>query len=114
MLEPWFAARTLAEVRTAFEGAGVLWGPYQDFGQMVREDPRVSAANPLFAEVEQPGVGRVLTPGLPLHMQDRPAPMPAPRLGQHTDEVLAEVLGLSAAAIGRLHDTGVAADAVGR
>jgi 2-methylfumaryl-CoA isomerase len=43
VLAPWFAARTLAEVRTAFEGSGVLWGPYQDFGQMAREDPRCSA-----------------------------------------------------------------------
>jgi len=34
---------------------------------------------------------------------------PAPRLGQHTDEVLAGVLGLSAAEIGRLHDAGVVA-----
>ena len=37
--------------------------------------------------------------------------LPAPRLGAHTDEVLADILGLSAAAIGRLHDQGVVAGA---
>ncbi len=36
----------------------------------------------------------------------RPA-VPAPRLGQHTDEILGDVLGLSGAEIGRLHDDGV-------
>lgn len=114
VLEPWFVARTLAEVREAFDGTGVLWGPYQDFGQLVREDPRVSPANPMFEEVEQPGIGPVLLPAVPLAIEGRLPPRPSPRLGQHTDEVLAGVLGLTAAAIGRLHDTGMAADAAGR
>jgi 2-methylfumaryl-CoA isomerase len=34
---------------------------------------------------------------------------PAPLLGAHTDAVLSEVLGLSADAIGRLHDRAVVA-----
>ncbi|WP_043835852.1 CoA transferase [Muricoccus aerilatus] len=112
VLEPWFAARSLAEVTAAFAGSGVLWGPYQDFGQLVREDPRCSAANPLFAEVTQPGIGTVLTPAAPLGFEGthgRRPPSPSPRLGEHTDAVLAEVLGLSGAAIGRLHDEGVVA-----
>ena len=112
VLEPWFAARSLAEVTAAFAGSGVLWGPYQDFGQLLREDPRCSTANPLFAEVAQPGIGTVLTPTAPLQFGDAPGrrpPAPSPRLGEHTDAVLAEVLGLSGAAIGRLHDEGIAA-----
>jgi 2-methylfumaryl-CoA isomerase len=39
---------------------------------------------------------------------------PAPRLGQHTDEVLAEVLDMSGTEIGRLHDAGVVAGVDGR
>jgi 2-methylfumaryl-CoA isomerase len=111
VLAPWFARRTLAEIGRLFAGSGILWGPYQDFGQLVREDPRCSAANPIFAEVDQPGVGRVLAPGVPLSFSGapRPEPRPAPRLGEHSDAVLAEVLGLSGAAIGRLHDSGVVA-----
>ena len=110
VLAPWFAARPLEQVRAAFAGSGILWGPYQDFGQLVREDARCSTANPMFAEVEQPGVGRLLLPGSPLGFGDeRPVPRPAPRLGAQTEEVLAGLLGLSAAAIGRLHDQGVIA-----
>jgi 2-methylfumaryl-CoA isomerase len=105
VLAPWFAARTLAEVRAAFEGSGVLWGPYQDFGQLVREDPRCSTANPLFAEIEQPGVGRVLAPASPL--QPAIPPRAAPRLGADTDAVLAEVLGLSAPRIAAYREAGI-------
>jgi len=105
VLSPWFAARTLAEVRAAFDGAGVLWGPYQDFGQMVREDPRCSAANPLFSEIEQPGVGRLLVPSSPL--QPAAPPRPAPHLGADTDAVLAQVLGLSADRITAYREAGI-------
>ncbi len=111
VLAPWFAARGLEEIRRAFAGSGVLWGPYQDFGQLLAEDPRCSTANPLFQEVGQPGVGRHLAPGSPLAFGAVPrgAVAPAPRLGEHTDLVLAERLGLSAAEIGRLHDAGIVA-----
>jgi len=108
---PWCAARTLAEIETAFAGSGVLWGPFQDFATLVGSDPRCSIANPLFAEIDQPGIGRYLAPGLPLDFSAAPRQptRPAPLLGEHTDQVLAEVLGLSAAEIGRLQSTGIIA-----
>src|SRR5579864_8429836 len=111
IVAPWCAGKTLAEIEQIFAGSGVLWGPFQDFATLVNRDPRCSTANPLFAEVEQPGIGRYLMPGLPLDFSAAPRQPtgPAPRLGEHTDAVLSEVLGLSAAAIGRLHDSGIAA-----
>jgi 2-methylfumaryl-CoA isomerase len=111
VLARWCASRSLDEIRRAFAGTGVLWGDFQDFRQLVREDPRCSEANPLFATVDQPGIGRYLMPGLPLDFsaQARMPARPAPRLGEHTDLVLAEVLGLSSAEIGRLHNDGIVA-----
>jgi 2-methylfumaryl-CoA isomerase len=111
LVAPWCAARTLAEIETAFAGSGVLWGPFQDFSTLVNSDPRCSTANPLFAEIDQPGIGRYLAPGLPLDFGAAPRQptRPAPLLGADTDRVLSEVLGLSAAEIGRLHDAGIAA-----
>jgi 2-methylfumaryl-CoA isomerase len=111
LLRPWFAARDLAAVRDAFAGTGVSWGPYQTFRQLVSEDPRASTANPLFEAVEHPGVGRYPMPGSPLRFAGT-APVPvrrAPLLGEHTEEILSEVLGLSQSEVGRLHDGGIVA-----
>jgi 2-methylfumaryl-CoA isomerase len=41
-------------------------------------------------------------------------PGSTPRLGEHTDQVSAQVLGLPAAEIGRLHDSGIVAGPEGR
>ena len=111
LIQPWCAARTLDEAREALGRAGVSWGPYQTVRQALAEDPRLSPANPLFAEVEHPGVGTVLTPRTPLDFSraEARAPAAAPRLGGHTDEVLADVLGLSGGEIGKLRDEGVVA-----
>ena len=110
LLAPWCASKTLAEITTAFAGSGVLWGPFQTFEELVRHDSRRSPANPLFAQVEQPGIGRYAMPGLPLDFSASPreATRPAPRLGEHTDQVLSEVLGLSDRDIARLHKAGIA------
>jgi len=110
LVAPWCASRTLAEIEAVLTGSGVLWGPFQDFAALVDNDSRCSTANPLFAEIEQPGIGHYLAPGLPIDFSASPREptRPAPRLGEHTDRVLAEVLGLSAAEIGRLHDSGIA------
>lgn len=104
LLEPWFAGRTLAEVRSLFDAHRVLWGPYQTLCELVADDPACSEANPLFARVRHPGVGSYLTPGSPLRfagtdaMDIRPSPTP----GADTRAVLAERLGLSGHDLERL------------
>jgi len=94
LLTPWFGERTLLQIRDAFAGTGVSWGPYQTFGQLVAEDERCSTANPMFSEVEHP-VGTYLTPASPLDFSKsgRLPARPSPRLGEHTDEILAELEG---------------------
>jgi 2-methylfumaryl-CoA isomerase len=116
LLAPWFATRTLPEVRAELSAAAVCWGPFQSFTQALATDPRLSTANPLFADIEHPGLGSLRTPGSPLVFAglERADHLRAPLVGEQTDEILAEVLDLSASEIGRLHDAGIVASEVHR
>jgi 2-methylfumaryl-CoA isomerase len=109
VLQPWFEARTLKEIRAAFEGTGVSWGAYQTFSQLVREDPRCSTTNDMWETVEHPGVGSYLMPGTPLDFSAvaRVPVRRAPQLGEHTEAVLAELLGMTTAEIGRFERDGI-------
>jgi 2-methylfumaryl-CoA isomerase len=106
---PWFAARTLADVRSALDAARVTWGPYRTVRQAIEEDTDLSTANPMFNTIVPPGIGAHLAAGSPLHFSKaaRLAAVPAPQLGEHTDEILQELLGLSSAQVGALHDDGI-------
>lgn len=110
VLEEWFSATPFEAVARRFEHHRVLWGPYQTVQELLENDPRASAANPMLSEVDQPGIGKLLAPGLPIDLGgDRAAPQPAPVLGQHTEQVLSEVLDLGSAEIGKLFDREVVA-----
>lgn len=111
LFTPWFAARTLAEVAPLFDAASLTWGPFRSFAGAVQHDPDLGMDNPMFAMVDQPGIGPYPTPGSPVtsSVLERLAPTPAPLLGQHTEAILAEVLGMGAGEIGRLMDTKVVA-----
>ncbi len=113
LIEPWFAGRDFDSAASQLEAAGVCWGRYQSMSELLRSDPECSTANPLFGWVDDPGVGRHLAPGSPLVFgeAERGAIQRAPLLGEHTDEVLADIVGLGSGAIGRLHDAGVIAGA---
>jgi len=106
LIAPRLRERTLAQVAAAFDAHGMCWGRYQTVAQLVQSDPSCSTATPMFSTVDQPGIGPCLKPGLPLDFSaiERAPARPAPRLGQHTEEVLADVLGLGGAEIGRLFD----------
>jgi 2-methylfumaryl-CoA isomerase len=111
VVSAWIGRHSFAQVSAAFERHGVCWGPYQTIRQMVERGEACSPANPMFARIDQPGVGQLLAPGIPLSFSGLPhlPPAPAPRLGEHTESVLAELLGIDAAQFGKLHDKGVVA-----
>ena len=111
VLTPFFASRRVQDFEAAFDKAGVTWSEFRSFARAVREDPDLSTANPMFSQIHQPGLGTFPVPGSPFTFsaQSRVAPAPAPGLGEHTEEVLAEVAGLSGHQIGRLFDQGIVA-----
>jgi len=60
--------------------------------------------NRYILDLEDPSLGRTSMLGFPIFMSDTPAVLSrvAPRLGQHTAEVLHDVLGFAPARIGEL------------
>ena len=104
---------TMAEITSRFADTAMCWGQYRTVRGALQDDPRLSGANPLFAAVSHPSGETYLTPGFPGSVMSaaRRTPVAAPMLGAHTDEILGDVLGLSAAEIGALHDAGLVASA---
>ena len=115
LLKPWFAARKVEDFEVDFNERGLTWSKFRTVGEALCEDPDLSDENPLFKNLEQPGIGKYLTPRHPACFGDRGTldARPAPKLGEHTEEILGDVLGLGDRTIGRLFDQGVV-DAPGR
>ena len=108
VVKAWAGTLTLAEVSERLTAAGALWGPYKTPRELVAGDALI-AANPMLQRVAQPGIGTLWSAASPFEFgaAERMEARPAPRLGEHTDEILAGVLGLGDGEIARLHDRGV-------
>jgi 2-methylfumaryl-CoA isomerase len=76
---------------------------------VIRTDPDCSPDGPLFSMVDQPGIGTYPAPGTPLEFSavPRTEPTRAAVLGEHTDEILSTLLGLSSREITHLRDVGI-------
>jgi 2-methylfumaryl-CoA isomerase len=108
LFERAFATRTADELAPAFEAEGVCWSEYRTLTEAAA-DLSLFADNPAFGRAAHPSGLDYPTPGpaATLIGPERGPPAPAPKLGAHTDEVLADLLGLSSGEIGRLHDAGL-------
>ena len=109
ILKPWFAQRSVAEIGPVFDAMKLTWAPFRTIKEAVAQDSDLGADNPMFSVLDQPGLGRFPVPGSPLSFSQsaREAPRAAPVLGQHTEEVLGDVVGLTNGEIARLFDKGI-------
>jgi 2-methylfumaryl-CoA isomerase len=105
-----FASRTSDELARLFDSTGVCWAPYRTVLEAAQAGDRFGIVTPGMTEVVHPS-GSYPTPGAAagLTWAARQPAKPAPRLGQHTEEVLAGVLALPDHEIARLHDAGLVA-----
>ncbi len=110
-VEAWCSARDFAEVEREFARHKVCWGRYRSVRDLLANDPRVSLDNPVFEQIHTEGVGSHRAAGTAVRVggMERAATVPAPWLGQHTEEVLVSVLGMDGASVGRLMDARVVA-----
>ena len=111
LLAPWFAARRVSDFAEAFDATGLTWSEFRNFARALAEDSDLSPDNPMFSLLDQPGLGTFPVPGSPVSFSalEREPPVPAPALGAHTEEILADVVRLPEHEIGRLFDEGVVA-----
>jgi 2-methylfumaryl-CoA isomerase len=96
-------------VRDELNARSVLWGPYQTFKQLVESDPRASEANRMISPIDHPAIGSWLAASSPVNFgaSARGSAGRAPLLGDHTDQVLRELLGFDRAKIDSLRSDGV-------
>ena len=107
LLEQMVKRRTKGEWIASLEAVGVPCGPINDIGE-VFANPQVIARG-IAIDVPHPSAGKVTLVRSPMKLSGTPVSTgkPPPLLGQHTDEVLREVLGRSDDDIAALRAKGV-------
>jgi crotonobetainyl-CoA:carnitine CoA-transferase CaiB-like acyl-CoA transferase len=106
IIEGILRQRTVAEWLEQLRAAEVPAAPVNDLSGAFAEPP--VAERGMIVEYDHPEAGRVRLPGNPIKMSgmaDTPS-RPAPRLGEHTDAVLAELLKLPPERIAALRGEG--------
>jgi crotonobetainyl-CoA:carnitine CoA-transferase CaiB-like acyl-CoA transferase len=108
-LERILRSRTVSEWLDRLRAAQVPVAPVNHFDRAFAEPP--VAEREMVVEYEHPQVGRVRMPGNPIKMSgiERTISEPAPALGEHTAQVLRELLGLSEERIASLREQGAIA-----
>ena len=109
LFEAAIAARPHTDLVAAFDAGGIVHSNYRTMLDAAN-DPRLVADNPMFVKesanpsgFSYPAAGPFGT----IPQLERSAPQPAPVNGQHSEEVLAERLGMSSGEIAKLIDAGI-------
>jgi len=88
-VDAYLATHTRDEAFRELQSFGVMIAPILDVGEAFEnEQARVRGS---YVQVEQPGFGTHTIAGAPFRLEDGWEAGPAPDLGQHTHEVLAEI-----------------------
>ena len=94
-IEKWTMTKTKLEVTEILNPLNVPCGPVLSMKELA-EQPSLRDTGTV-VEVEHPARGKYLTVGNPIKLSDSPADVVrSPLLGEHTDEILASLLGMSA------------------
>ncbi|GIW40460.1 MAG: formyl-CoA transferase [Candidatus Binatia bacterium] len=108
VLDEIFATRSCAEWVEILRRGGDFIFTHVNSVDDLPDDPQVQA-NRYVTEFDHPAFGPVRVVGIPVELHETPGKIrtPAPEFGQHTEEILTELLGYSWEDIARLRDQGV-------
>ena len=106
ILEDILAKRSVGDWIARFREGDIPAAPVNNLDGVFAEPP--VAERDMIVEYEHPQAGKVRLPGNPIKMSGMEGTIskPAPMLGEHTDQLLADLLGLDAAAIAALRAAG--------
>ena len=109
IIESWTSNHTRDEIVDAMVEAGVPCAKVLTLEE-VEEDPQLRSRNMLL-ELNDPDFGNVKVVGIPFKLSETPSQIrtPAPRLGEHTEEILISLLGYSKEEIAKLRGHGIIA-----
>ena len=96
IVEEWTGPRTVKEVVDFLLSKTIPCAPLYTVKEVV-EDPHIADARRMIREVEHPVAGRIKVVGSPINLSETPAEVyfPAPMLGQHSSDVLKNILNYS-------------------
>ena len=104
-IEKWTMTMTKMEVMAVLNPLNVPCGPILSMKELA-EEPALRNTGTV-VEVDHPKRGQYLTVGNPIKLSDSPADVRrSPLLGEHTDEILRDVLGFSDHQVAEIHDSG--------
>lgn len=93
LVQPIFRLRPRSDWLQRFRAQGIPCGPINTLDEVYR-DPQVEHLG-IVQEVDHPTAGRIRLAGSPIRADEAQLPvrLPPPRLGEHTEEVLRDLLG---------------------
>ena len=104
----WFAKRKISDFEKSFNDFGLTWSRFRTTKEAITEDKDTFTDNPMFETLNFEGIGQYMVPRSPLEFSNYdtlPAQKP-PKLGQHTEEILGDIMKLGSGEIGALFDSG--------
>ncbi len=107
IVREWVSRRTVDEVVDTLQGAGVPCEPVNTMYQLL--DDRQIEARDMIVYTDHPDLGSIPLPGTPLKLSLTPGRIasPAPRLGEHNEEIYGKLLGFDQEKLSQLKQRGI-------
>ncbi len=107
-LEAWSMQYTAEEVVEKLLAEGIPAGPIMSIKDL-SQDPHFAGVRNMYPTMQQPGIGDFRYTAMPIKFSDTEPKVqrPAPKLGEHNEEVYGQLLGLKPEEVAALKEQGI-------